>query len=412
MANANPARLGQINGAGDVDALFLPSHGGVIVPVSLLSLDSRIVFLGDSITAARGFAGFTDWALYKARGRYYTKLTGSNGTGPTGWNQGVVGNTSAQGIARLSNVSAETPKVVVILFGCNDITNSGGTYASITANLRTIIDAVKAMGAQCVLCTIIPGSASVYMAAMETIRLNVNDWIRAQTDVTVCDTSALITDVSTQLMVDGKHPNGTGAQLMGYATGGVGDKIASLISASDILYTTGSIPAENLYTNPLFTGGTTSATGWTFFSNSNGLTKAASKTTLDGYEAQRYVASGTASANSADNFNQNVTVTGGVIGDSVEAWVEVLVTKAVGISGISISAGTNATANSMMSISAQDSATRSVPFRGVMRAPASVLTSNGQVMNSRISILPANGAVVDADITFLRAGYRKVPASI
>lgn len=397
---------GIINVAQALASYPATSAGGTVGPVSgIFGLNARIVMLGDSITSARGFAGFGDWGLFYTRGRYYGRVVGSNGTGPTGWNQGVVGNTTTHGIARLSNVAAESPKVVVILFGCNDITNSSGTFTSVTTNLRSLADSVKAMGATPVLCTIIPGSSSVYVGAMETTRVQCNDWIKLQTDCVICDLSATITDVATQLQADGKHPNATGAQLMGTA---LANSLSALITTSEILYVTGAIPSDNLYTNPLFTGGATVATGWTFFQNTNGLTKAASKTTLDGYEAQQYVASGTASANTADNFNQNVTVTGGLTGDLVEAWVEVLVTKATGITGICLSAGTNGTNTTMMSITAQDAATKSVPFRGVMRAPPSTLSSDGQVFNSRISILPANGATVDADITFSRAGYRRV----
>jgi lysophospholipase L1-like esterase len=384
---------------------------GLIVPAPvLLPLHARIVFLGDSITAARGFAGFADWALFHARGRYHGRQVGSNATGPTGWNQGVVGNTTAQMIARLSNVSAESPKVVVIKGGTNDITNSNGTFSSVTTNLRTLIDACKSYGAQVVLCTIVPGSSSVYMAGFETIRQQVNAWIMAQTDVTPVDTSSKISSVSTHLMVDGKHPNGTGAQAMGYGPGSVGEAIANLISADDILYSPPTAPAENMFANPFFTGGTTTATSWSFFNNSNGLTKAASKTTIDGETAQRFVASGTANTGNADNFNQNVTATGGVIGDRYEAWVEIEITKAQNLAGIALAAGNNNSGFVHFSITAPDRTALSLPFRGVLRTPPVVLTSNGQVLNARLSFLPSNGQAHDIDIAFRRAGFRKVPS--
>lgn len=374
----------------------------------LFPLHSRIVFLGDSITAARGFAGFADWALFYTRGRYYPKVVGSNGTGPTGWNQGVVGNTEAQMYARRTNVVAETPKVVVHMGGCNDITAAGRTYAQIIADKRQTWDYLIANGSKVLATTIIPGDTStVYIGAMETTRQQVNTWIMTQTDVNPVNLEPAITNTATQLS-DGKHPNGTGAQAIGAL---VATKLASLISASEILYDPAAVPAENLYTNSTFAGGTTVATSWTFFQNTNGLTKAASKTTLDGYNVQKYVGSGTASANVADNFNQNVVVTGGLTGDLVEAWVEVNVVKATGMSGLAISAGTNNTASTHMSINSQDTAALAVPFRGVLRAPPSVLASDGQTFNSRLSILVANAAVCDIEVQFLRAGYRKVPAS-
>lgn len=394
-----------------LDVLNVPSLGNVPRGIKFqsfpLSLSARGVFIGDSITAARGFAGYTDWALLEMDGRFYPKTVGSNGTGPTGWNQGVSGNTCDQVIARLSNVTAEAPRFVLFACGTNDIGTGAQTSTQICADYDTIIAHGRSIGARVFAMTVIPRSSAGWLAAQETARGEVNTCLKAKLPGAVFDADTVITNTATQLLADGTHPNGVGAQLLGT---GIATMLLNSFTTESLLPTSAPSAPANLFANPFFSGGTTVATSWTFFQGVNGLTKAASKTTVDGFTAQRYVASGTASANVADNFNQNVTVTGGLTGDLVEAWVEVVVTTATGISGISISAGTNGTNTTHMSITAQDLSALTVPFRGVLRAPPSTLASDAPVLNPRLSIIPSNGAVVNADITFLRANYRIVPS--
>jgi lysophospholipase L1-like esterase len=373
---------------------------------SLLDLHSRIVYFGDSITANRGFSGFADWCQFFSRGRYFGKAIGSNGLGPTGWNQGVVGNTTDQLIARIQNVLDEAPKVVFLLIGTNDIGASGRDATYITTRLRTIINTLIAAGIKVVVGTIIPRIAAGWGSTQNATKDAVNAWIKAQTDITVADTAAAITNAATQLMADGTHPNGLGAQPMGRVAA---TAISSLISTNDILYTLPTAPAENLFANPFFTGGTTTATSWTFFQGSNGLTKAASKTTLDGYDAQKIVWSGTSNAAVADNINQNVTPAGGIAGDLYEAWVEVQVNRFTGFRGLALAAGTNTSGFTAMSITAVDTVDQTAPFRGVLRAPPSALATNGGTLASRLSFVPANGVVCDAEVLILRSGFRRVP---
>jgi lysophospholipase L1-like esterase len=384
--------------------LLLNSVPPVVLP-TLLPLHSRVVYFGDSITAARGFPGYADWAQFFSRGRYTGKAILGTAAAPTGWNQGVVGNTTDQLIARIQNVINEAPKVVVILIGTNDIGASGKTAAYVTANLRTIINTLKAAGIAVVLCTILPRLAAGWTQASTDAANAVNTWIKAQPDVTVADTASVITNPAVQLNADGTHPNGLGAQPMGRLVANI---IAGMISTDDILYTAPTAPAENLFLNPFFAGGTTAATSWSFFQAANGLTKAASKVTLDGLDAQRIVWSGTATANVADNFSQNITPAGGLAGDLFEAWVEVSVVRAKGLRGISLAAGNNTGAYSSMSTSSQDLVDQTAPFRGVLRTPPTPLAASGGTLSPRLSFIPGNGAVVDAEVQFLRAGLRKV----
>jgi len=378
-----------------IQALAAVTEAGAWRSATLLPLNSPLVVLGDSITAARGFAGFCDWAHLLTGGRFAIKTVAA---GPTGWNQGVVGNTTTQMIARLSNVTAESPKLVVVMGGCNDITNSGGTFTSVTTNLRTIIDTLKAAGIKVVLCTIIPGNTStVYIGAMETIRTQVNAWITSQTDVIVADTSAAITNIATQLQADGKHPNGTGSQLIGTV---VANAITPKLVPTTIF---DGFPYTDLSPNGAFAGGASVATSWTFFQAANGLTKTASKSTMDGIVTQKYVASGTCSSNVADNFNSNVVPPGGLTGQNYDALVEIIVTKATGLAGIAVGGGTNNTNNTHMSILSQDSAALSVPFRGVMRCAQSALAADGGTLNARVSFIPAVGACdIEIDIRRFR----------
>jgi lysophospholipase L1-like esterase len=399
IRNGRPMKLrGGQGGAGSQGA------GGP----ALLPLSSRIVYIADSITANRGFPGYADWSQFFTRGRFYGRPVGSNGLGPTGWNQGVVGNTTDQVIARLQNVIDEQPSAVVLgPLGTNDIGANSRDAAYITTRKRTIIDTLKAgmPGVKIFMCTMIPRIAAGWTG--DAVKAQVIAWEIAQTDVTVVRTDLAITDPATQLQADGTHPNGLGAQPMGTVLAAALN--AAAVSDS-ILYARPTAPAENLFLNPFFVGGSTVATSWTFFQAANGLTKTPSKVIFEGNEAQKIVWSGTASANVADNLNQNITPPGGLAGDLFECWVEVLVNRYTGFRGIGLGAGNNTLAYSAMSVTSQDTVDQSpVPFRGVLRAPPSPLLANGGTLNPRLTFIPANGAVCDAEVLVLSSGYRKVP---
>ncbi len=396
-------------------SLLLPTanfRGGVIgkkwaTGSSLLPLHSKLVIIGHSIVAARGFAGYGDWLLFHSRGRFFCKAVGSNGLGPTGWNQGVSGNTGDMVNARLQNVIDENPAEIIVDYGTNDIGAAGLTGAQVLTRYATTYNTLRAAlpNARIRFCTILPRTAAGWNQGMDDQRIIANNGIKA--NYSYIDMASVITNPATQLS-DGTHPNVSGAQPMGQLAATV---LSGDIVTDDILYSLPTAPAENLFANPFFTGGTTSATSWSFFQNTNGLTKAASKTTDGAYAAQKIVWSGTATSNVADNFNQNVTPPGGLAGELYECWMELIVTRLTGMAGMALAAGNNGGGYTAMSISSQDtSGGIVVPFRGVLRAPPSPLVSNGGALNMRLSFLPANGAVVDAEVAFLRAGARKVAA--
>lgn len=383
--------------------LLAPTPMGVVArgKKKLLPLHSRIVILGNSQAAARGFAGFMDWALFFSRGRYYPKVVGA---GPTGWNLGVVGNTTTQMIGRISAVGTENPRVAILEGGTNDYATSGATPTTVNANYDAFIAYCRARNIIPIITAIFPRSSAGWNGTMEGYRQNSNAYAASQLGPNFIPADDIIGSTTTHLQSDLTHLNFLGAFLYGRR---VAERLNKLIVAADIFDT------PSLYTNGDFAGGTTVATSWTAFAASNGVTKTNSKSTVDGRVSQKHVGTGTASSGVADNFNQNVVVTGGLTGELVEAWVEVKVTKITGMVGLSTSAGTNntnATHFSITSVSGVGDLTGQVPFTGVMRAPPSVLASDGATMNSRLSVLPAVGAV-DYEVDFMRARYRKVPAT-
>lgn len=368
----------------------------------LLPLHSRIVILGNSQAAARGFAGFMDWALFFTRGRFYPKVVGA---GPVGWNLGTVGNTTTQMIARISTVGDENPKVAIFEGGTNDYAAAGATPTTVNANYDSFVAYCRARNIIPIITAIFPRGSVGWNGTMETYRQTSNAYAQSLLGPNFIPADDIITNTTTHLQSDLTHLNFLGAHLYGRR---LAERLNKLIVAADIFDSPG-----NLYANGDFAGGATVATSWTAFAASNGITKANSKSTVNGRTSQKFVGSGTASSGVADNYNQTVTPPGGLQNDRHEAWVEVLVTRASGLNGMSISAGTNNTNSSHLSITSVSGAASLdsvVPFTGVMRAPESLLSANGATMNSRISILPAVGAV-DYELEFMRARFRKVPAT-
>ena len=105
-----------------------------------LAAGSKVLALGDSLTAPHGIKPGEDWPT----------LLGQK----TGWtviNAGISGNTSAQALERLPGLLEEhQPQLVLVSLGGNDMLRklpAGET----TANLGRMLDLVKARGARAVL---------------------------------------------------------------------------------------------------------------------------------------------------------------------------------------------------------------------------------------------------------------------
>lgn len=156
--------------------------------------------LGDSITFQKDQISFHEWAMLVSGGRYY-RMAGYN-LGHSGW-------TSTQLVTQTSLVTGAVPKptLCTVMAGTNDPTNAISATTT-KANLRTIYNAFLAQGCRVIAFTILKN-----MNNQEAHRLDVNDWIRAQTDVIVIDSEAWF-DPAVHTS-DGTHPNALGARLLG-----------------------------------------------------------------------------------------------------------------------------------------------------------------------------------------------------
>jgi len=168
--------------------------------------ESRVVFLGDSITEF--------WALSDSfHGKTYV-------------NRGISGQTTPQILLRFrQDVIALKPKVVVILAGTNDIAENTGptTLAAIEDNLTSMVDLAKRNGIRLVLSSLLPALQYPWrpdIPPVEKIRA-LNDWIKdyaAKEGLVFLDYhSAMANDkrgLKAELSDDGVHPNKAGYAVM------------------------------------------------------------------------------------------------------------------------------------------------------------------------------------------------------
>jgi acyl-CoA thioesterase-1 len=168
--------------------------------------ESRVVFLGDSITEF--------WALSDSfLGKPYV-------------NRGISGQTTPQILLRFrQDVIALKPKVVVILAGTNDIAENTGptTLAAIEDNLTSMVDLAERNGIRVVLSSLLPALQYPWrpdLAPAEKIRA-LNDWMKdyaAKEGLVFIDYhSAMANDkrgLKAELSADGVHPNKAGYAVM------------------------------------------------------------------------------------------------------------------------------------------------------------------------------------------------------
>ena len=178
--------------------------------------ESRVVFMGDSITDA--------WP----QPRYGEFFSGKPYVG-----RGISGQTTPQMLIRFRpDVIALKPKVVVILAGTNDIAGNTGpmTDEEIEANLASMTELAKANGIRVVLASILPVSA--YHTAANGIPqttsrpmariLALNEWIKqyaaSERHVYLDYFSAMVDSrglLREELSADDLHPNAKGYAVMG-----------------------------------------------------------------------------------------------------------------------------------------------------------------------------------------------------
>lgn len=129
-------------------------------------------------------------------------------------NQGVDGDDTIEGLARIATVTGWTPDVVVVAFGTNDI-REHNNLTTFTDNLTSIINAVKAAGGYPVLATIPPLAADqanyddvpAWNAAIEALA--------ASAQVGFWDRWKALNNGDLTLIDDGRHPTRAGYLMLG-----------------------------------------------------------------------------------------------------------------------------------------------------------------------------------------------------
>ncbi len=389
--------------------------GGSLSSGGKIPVDSRIVYVGDSITAHQFTvsggqyfymtSGYASWANILSGHKFYQ---------PIGGNKGVAGERTDQIIARLGAILALRPKVTVMLLGTND-TSQSIPEATIKRNLNIIYKALRSIGSKVVAITIPDRFAptALLSSANETIRQNVNSWILSNPDVISVD-SSMLNDAS--YFSDGLHTNAAGAYLLGTA---VAEKLNTLVEDTNVGY---QIDPEAV-NNYLLAGGTNNATSWSTQSGSaGGATVATSKVVEDGENKQLLTISGSYTGNLREAglkqtysnhtyFQSGDTVEGIIEFEVLEPLVNIkefkLMLVIFSASWANILAGTNGLSGSV------DQSLTIEPGRYVMKTPAIVVGDAAVPAITETTILAgfvdaAASQPVNAKIKIHRIGSRKV----
>jgi lysophospholipase L1-like esterase len=181
--------------------------------------ESRIVFLGDSIT--------DNWNLSDSfAGKPYV-------------NRGISGQTTPQILLRFrQDVIALKPKAVVILAGTNDIAENTGpiTLEAIEDNLISMVELAQRNGIRVFLCSVLPAARYPWRPEIQPIEKiqSLNRWMReyaSQAGVEFLDYYSAMVDqksgLKEELGTDGVHPNRAGYAVMSQLAS---KKIAEVVS--------------------------------------------------------------------------------------------------------------------------------------------------------------------------------------
>jgi lysophospholipase L1-like esterase len=188
-------------------ARYRDENAGVQPPASG---ESRVVFMGDSITDSWG----------RNYGQFFP--------GKPYLNRGISGQTTPQMLVRFRpDVINLKPKAVVILAGTNDISGNTGpeSLQDIENNLESMADLARANDVKVVLASVTPVCDYI---RPQTVRRSpekivaLNEWIQSYASknglVYLDYYSALIDDhkmLKQDLTYDGLHPNAAGYAIMG-----------------------------------------------------------------------------------------------------------------------------------------------------------------------------------------------------
>lgn len=401
------ARLGAMGrGLGTLGSLG--SAGGSLPN---LSLSAPVMFSGDSITSPNtpmGVYAYPAWFQVLTDGNYYC--------GPSG-NRGVAGERIDQILAHTDADLALNPgvKLVNIMAGTNDVTQrvSGSrTAALVIADLTSFYAKCRAAGARIIAYTV--PRASTYDANQETMRGDINTWIKAQaaSDLKVVDVESLF-DPATQSQ-DGVHPDPGAAYQIAkagavYANAWM-DPAATLLTASS--------PSGNLFSNWGLTGtnggkfgGVTGsvASSMDVSGYTNGPSVVCSKTTLRGYTAQRIVLSGTPTASGIVSVFLWGTSFSAVDGSNYEAFADYEVAASpTGINGFRTEM-LGYLLSSAVAVPDTDPLWSTDTISGCIRTMPITKVGSGAVLPHFFYIGCDANVPVSLDITFARPVARLVP---
>lgn len=168
--------------------------------------ETRVVFLGDSITEAWDLSVFF-------KGKPYV-------------NRGISGQTTPQILLRFrQDVIALKPGIVVVLAGTNDIAeNTGPTpLGTIEDNLKSMVDLARENGVRPILASVLPAAVYPWRPEIQPIEkiLALNQWMEeyaATEGIGYLDYySAMVNDqhgLKPEFSDDGVHPNEAGYTIM------------------------------------------------------------------------------------------------------------------------------------------------------------------------------------------------------
>ena len=310
---------------------------------NLLQINSRVVYLGDSLIANAPMRSVRQLGQVFVNSRLRPGV---------GCNQGVANQRQDQILARVSETTAQAPSLVVFCGGTADIAQNR-TLTQMQADHQGIVDALIAAGVTRRVRWTIPRSTTI-TGTNETKRQDFNTWLRSRTDILLVDLETVY-DPTTSDSYDGTHPSWIGTRKIAAAEAAV---IGPLLAAGTPLYADAAdaVAQGNLEADWNFAGttgvrsGTVSptgavATGWTV-TNSTTCAVACSKTTVDGFDAQQIDITGSATAQNTIRLFNTITLSPSFQpGDFIDCAIQLSITATDGSSaptrlrGILVQAG-------------------------------------------------------------------------
>ncbi|HEY4927694.1 MAG TPA: GDSL-type esterase/lipase family protein [Acidimicrobiales bacterium] len=172
------------------------------------------VALGDSITRMNSDPGWD----FLGTGSWFA-IDACDGRMHYGYNAGVSGNTTSQMLARFHvDVADHHPDMVIILGGTNDILQNI-PEADTISNLRALIRASHAIGAQVAICSVPPIDAREFRHKVAPLNVSIAA-LATVTDSTLINFHAVVADGNqyrSGWTADGVHPTLVAAEAMAKA---------------------------------------------------------------------------------------------------------------------------------------------------------------------------------------------------